>query len=61
VLFGDAEYLNMFDVCYEGIKKHLMDFDGALVKNVDMRNGKVTNFWVDSLSAFLPGLQVNDE
>jgi mannosidase alpha-like ER degradation enhancer 1 len=59
ILFGEDEYLEMFETAYDGILKHIKDPNGFLYKNVNMfqPTGVVAN-WVDSLSAYFPGLQV---
>ena len=33
-------------------------FDPPIYANVDYRDGKLANYWIDSLSASLPALQV---
>ncbi|KAI7871607.1 glycoside hydrolase [Spinellus fusiger] len=58
VLFGEEEYLEMFDIAYEGIMKYIRDPTGYLYRNIHMSSGNIMATWIDSLSAFLPGLQV---
>jgi mannosidase alpha-like ER degradation enhancer 1 len=58
VLFGDNEYLQKFESVYKGVMSHLKDPQGHFYMNVNMESGKLMTSWVDSLSAFFPGLQV---
>ncbi|ORX49888.1 hypothetical protein DM01DRAFT_1376194 [Hesseltinella vesiculosa] len=58
VLFGDKEYLDVFDTAYEAIMRHVVDRSGFLYRNVHMQSGALLATWIDSLSAFMPGLQV---
>ncbi|KAJ3195877.1 ER degradation-enhancing alpha-mannosidase-like protein 1 [Irineochytrium annulatum] len=58
VLFGDMEYLEMFEIAYAAILKNLKDEKGFLYRNVDMFSGALVTSWIDSLSAYFPGLQV---
>ncbi|RHZ74194.1 hypothetical protein Glove_227g50 [Diversispora epigaea] len=58
VLFGETEYLDIFNEAYAAILKHVRDESGYLYRNVNMMNGGLMSSWVDSLSAFFPGLQV---
>ncbi|KAJ1569024.1 alpha mannosidase-like protein [Cladochytrium tenue] len=43
---------------YAALMLHVKDDRGLLYKNVNMFNGGLYTTWVDSLSAFFPGLQV---
>ncbi|KAI8835594.1 glycoside hydrolase [Chytriomyces cf. hyalinus JEL632] len=58
ILFGDSEYYTMFDKAYNAILRHNRVSEGFLYRNVDMDSGQQVTNWVDSLSAFFPGLQV---
>ncbi|KAJ3273781.1 ER degradation-enhancing alpha-mannosidase-like protein 1 [Terramyces sp. JEL0728] len=58
VLFGNDEYLEIYNEAYNGVMSHLVDGEGFIYKNVKMANGKLAAPWLDSLSAFFPGLQV---
>ncbi|KAJ3410692.1 ER degradation-enhancing alpha-mannosidase-like protein 1 [Chytridiales sp. JEL 0842] len=58
ILFGDDQYLDEFNVVYQGVMDHIKDSEGHFYLNVNMHNGKLVTTWVDSLSAFFPGLQV---
>lgn len=58
VLFGETEYLEMFEDAYNGIMRHVRDPSGYLYRNVHMNTGALMATWIDSLSAFWPGLQV---
>ncbi|KAI8074586.1 glycoside hydrolase [Gongronella butleri] len=58
VLFGEEEYLALFDKAHEAIRQHIVDPSGYLYRNVHMDTGALMATWIDSLSAFMPGLQV---
>ncbi|KAJ3029767.1 UNVERIFIED_CONTAM: ER degradation-enhancing alpha-mannosidase-like protein 1 [Siphonaria sp. JEL0065] len=58
ILLGDPEYYTMFEQAYDAIMTYNRDEHGFFYKNVDMDNGNILTNWVDSLSAFFPGLQV---
>ncbi|KAJ3322709.1 ER degradation-enhancing alpha-mannosidase-like protein 1 [Boothiomyces sp. JEL0866] len=58
VLFGNDEYLKIYNEAYESVMTHLVDGEGFIYKNVKMGSGKLAAPWLDSLSAFFPGLQV---
>ncbi|KAG9301519.1 hypothetical protein G9A89_008371 [Geosiphon pyriformis] len=58
VLFGESEYLEVFKQAYSAILRHIRDESGYLYRNVNIFNGGIMSFWVDSLSAYFPGLQV---
>ncbi|KAL0077594.1 glycoside hydrolase, partial [Phycomyces blakesleeanus] len=58
VLFGETEYLNMFEDAYGAILQHIRDPSGYIYRNVHMSSGTLMATWIDSLSAFMPGLQV---
>ncbi|KAI9319623.1 glycoside hydrolase [Dichotomocladium elegans] len=58
VLFGEDEYFEMFKDAYRAIMQHVRDPTGYLYRNVHMSTGALISPWIDSLSAFWPGLQV---
>jgi mannosidase alpha-like ER degradation enhancer 1 len=58
ILFGEDEYLTMFRMANDAIKKHILVASDMLFQVVDMNQGYRTAYWVDSLSAFYPGLLV---
>ena len=68
ILLGDSEYLHMFeDVCfrnylsyqaYAAVMRHIKDDTGFIYKNVNVHSGEMMVYWIDSLAAFFPGLQV---
>ncbi|KAI8994787.1 glycoside hydrolase [Pilobolus umbonatus] len=58
ILFGEVDYLNMFDEAYKALMTHVRDSSGYLYRNVHMSTGSLMSTWIDSLSAFFPGLQV---
>ena len=57
ILFGENDYWNMFADAYTAVNDGLGKNRHVFV-NQDMHSGKISNTWVDSLSAFFPGLQV---
>jgi mannosidase alpha-like ER degradation enhancer 1 len=58
ILFGEEDYLEMFETSYDAIKKHILDKSGYLYRNVHMDSGTLMATWIDSLGAFMPGIQV---
>ncbi|KAJ3393795.1 ER degradation-enhancing alpha-mannosidase-like protein 1 [Lobulomyces angularis] len=58
ILFDDLEYFDMFSKSYSSVNTWVRDPNLYLFKNVDMETGDLLTYWVDSLSAFWPGLQV---
>ena len=58
VLLGEEEYYQVFASAYNSIQKSLLDERGWTYRNVHLGNGAVMNSWVDSLTAFWPGVQV---
>ncbi|KAG0241136.1 alpha mannosidase-like protein [Actinomortierella wolfii] len=58
VLFGDSEYLEMYDSAAAAIQQHLLHETGYFYKHVHVTQGHMVANWVDSLSAFMPGVQV---
>ncbi|CAG8818617.1 12763_t:CDS:2, partial [Racocetra fulgida] len=57
VLFGESEYLHIFNEAYSAVLRHVRDETGYLYRNVNILNGGLMSAWVDSLSAYFPGLQ----
>ncbi|OZJ02135.1 hypothetical protein BZG36_04798 [Bifiguratus adelaidae] len=58
VLFGEDDYLRRFDQAYAAILTYVRDPSGYLYRNVHMQTGALMSTWIDSLGAFLPGMQV---
>eukprot|EP00158_Paraphelidium_tribonemae_P006407 Partr_v1_DN27807_c2_g1_i2_m23255 putative ER degradation enhancer, mannosidase alpha-like len=58
ILFGDRQFLVDFETAYGAIMKHVLDATGYVYRRVNMYTGNPVTTWVDSLSAFFPGLQV---
>ncbi|KAJ2174123.1 hypothetical protein GGH16_001475, partial [Coemansia sp. RSA 560] len=59
VYFGGHEYLRSFEAAYGALLQYSRDTTGGYAfYNVHMRSGEVVSSWVDSLSAFFPGLMV---
>ncbi|GJJ76591.1 ER degradation enhancer, mannosidase alpha-like 1 [Entomortierella parvispora] len=58
VLFGDSEYLDMYETAQDAIKRHLLHDSKYFYKHVHLHDGSLLATWVDSLSAFMPGVQV---
>lgn len=58
ILFGETEYLEIFNEAYDGIMEHVRDSTGYLYRNVHMDTGALMATWIDSLAAFWPGVQV---
>ncbi|KAJ1721575.1 hypothetical protein LPJ53_003919 [Coemansia erecta] len=59
VYFGDSRYLQAFETTYSALLRHARDTTGGYAFfNVDMHTTEVSRTWVDSLSAFFPGLMV---
>ncbi|QID88185.1 alpha mannosidase-like protein [Saccharomyces pastorianus] len=56
VLFDDAELMNVWNVAYESLKTNCRN--DWLFANVLADTGQIFVPWIDSLSAFFPGLQV---
>jgi len=57
ILFGDPDYLQMFNESYEAIQKYIKNSDGIYL-DVNMNTGLPISQSMDGLSAFFPGLQV---
>lgn len=57
ILFGDPDYLSMFNDAYEAINSYIKNDDGLFL-NVNIFNGRRVTLSMDSLSAFFPGVQV---
>ncbi|KAJ2430205.1 hypothetical protein GGF47_000091 [Coemansia sp. RSA 2524] len=59
VYFGGHKYLRSFEAAYGALLQYSRDTTGGYAfYNVHMRSGEVVSSWVDSLSAFFPGLMV---
>ncbi|KAL1922501.1 uncharacterized protein VTP21DRAFT_10040 [Calcarisporiella thermophila] len=58
ILFGEDDYLEIFSEAYSSIIRYIRDGTGHVYRNVHMHNAVLMSTWVDSLSAFFPGLQV---
>ncbi|KAF8930813.1 alpha mannosidase-like protein [Dissophora ornata] len=58
ILFGDEEYLEMYETSQEAIKRNLLHDSRYFYKHVHLHDGTLMAHWVDSLSAFMPGVQV---
>lgn len=59
VYFGHQEYLDAFETAYEALLQYSRDTQGGYAfYNVDMHTAEVSTTWIDSLSAFFPGMMV---
>ncbi|KAI9205353.1 glycoside hydrolase [Polychytrium aggregatum] len=58
VLFGEQRYFDIFATAYSAVQQYLPDAGGLFYRNVHMEKGHLLTTWIDSLSAFWPGLQV---
>ncbi|KAF9987256.1 alpha mannosidase-like protein [Mortierella antarctica] len=58
VLFGDNTYLDMYESSQESIRRNLLHDSKYFYKHVHIEDGSLMATWVDSLSAFMPGVQV---
>jgi mannosidase alpha-like ER degradation enhancer 1 len=58
VLFGEDQYFRMFQKANDAVKRHLLIASDMIFRVVDMNSGYRATHWVDSLSAFYPGLLV---
>jgi mannosidase alpha-like ER degradation enhancer 1 len=58
ILFDDNQYMDMFYQSYSSLYNQIRDKSGHLYLNVESRRVILHNSWIDSLSAFLPGMQV---
>lgn len=58
VLFGEDEYLDMYEEAQDAIKRNLLHNSKYFYKHVHLHDGTLMATWVDSLSAFMPGVQV---
>ncbi|KAJ2746487.1 hypothetical protein GGI20_001330 [Coemansia sp. BCRC 34301] len=59
VYFGDEQYLGVFEASYAALLQYARDTVGGYAFfNIDMRSTEVASSWVDSLSAFIPGMMV---
>lgn len=55
VLFGDDNFYRIFHSMYKSLLHY--SYDGWLFRNIDFFAGEVITDWIDSLSAFFPGVQ----
>lgn len=60
MLFGESQYLAIFETAYKALMRSIRDETGIIYGNVDMFTGAFATSWIDSLAAFFPGLQVCD-
>ncbi|RKP06019.1 glycoside hydrolase [Thamnocephalis sphaerospora] len=58
ILFDDPAYGDMFEELYRAMMLHVRDTQGYLYLWIDMYSRAIVSQFVDSLGAFLPGLQV---
>ncbi|KXN68007.1 glycoside hydrolase family 47 protein [Conidiobolus coronatus NRRL 28638] len=58
ILFDDNQYMDMFYQSYSALYNQIRDKSGHLYLNVESKRVTLHNSWIDSLSAFLPGMQV---
>ncbi|KAF9109341.1 alpha mannosidase-like protein [Mortierella sp. AM989] len=58
VLLGGDEYLDMYETSQESIRRNLLHDSKYFYKHVHLEDGSLMAHWVDSLSAFMPGVQV---
>ncbi|OLL26248.1 ER degradation-enhancing alpha-mannosidase-like protein 1 [Neolecta irregularis DAH-3] len=60
IVFGDPDYYSVWTISLQSIQKHIIDPQMGFYKFVDVRNGELATGFIDSLSAFFPGLLVLD-
>ncbi|ORY05339.1 hypothetical protein K493DRAFT_204582, partial [Basidiobolus meristosporus CBS 931.73] len=58
VLFGDTEFMHIYQQAYKAIMEQVLDKSGYFYLNVNMYNGELAATWIDSLSAYFAGVQV---
>ncbi|KAG0202260.1 alpha mannosidase-like protein [Mortierella sp. GBA30] len=58
VLLGEDTYLDMYEDAQESIRRNLLHDSKYFYKHVHIEDGSLLAGWVDSLSAFMPGVQV---
>ncbi|CAE6522002.1 unnamed protein product [Rhizoctonia solani] len=58
VMTGESEYYDVWKEGYSAIMKYSRDSDGFWYRNVGANTGNLATVYIDSLSAFWPGLQV---
>lgn len=56
VLFGDREFYDIFIKAMQAVGRKLWMGMPPVFINVDMRSGNISNYWIDSLQAYFPGL-----
>jgi mannosidase alpha-like ER degradation enhancer 1 len=59
ILFDEPLYGRMFEELYRATMLNTRDIQGYLYLWIDMHNQSLRTQFVDSLGAFLPGLQVS--
>ncbi|GAA5945248.1 hypothetical protein JCM3775_001896 [Rhodotorula graminis] len=58
VLTGEDEYLRVWDEGHAALQRYVRSSDGFWYRPAHMSTGQLASSYVDSLSAFLPGVQV---
>ena len=58
ILFGDEFYLSVWEQSQQSIAEFVADEEGYTYRNIHVRTGFVVSHFIDSLSAFYPGLLV---
>ncbi|GAA5914340.1 hypothetical protein JCM8208_004442 [Rhodotorula glutinis] len=58
VLTGEDEYLRVWDEGHAALQRYVRSSDGFWYRPAHMHTGQLASSYVDSLSAFLPGVQV---
>ncbi|KAJ1917419.1 hypothetical protein H4219_003230, partial [Mycoemilia scoparia] len=59
IYLDDDKLLSLFHSAYDSLVTHSLDrYGGYFFYNVNMYSGNAMNTWIDSLSAFFPGLMV---
>lgn len=58
-MFGNEEYLEMFQVGYKAVLEHIRLPGSYFYRPVHMNSGQSLGTWIDSLGAFFPGLQAS--
>ncbi|BGP03907.1 hypothetical protein JCM10021v2_007655 [Rhodotorula toruloides] len=57
VLTGDDDYLRVWQDGYAGLQRYVRTGDGFWYRGANMQTGQLTSVLVDSLAAFMPGVQ----
>ncbi|EJT97632.1 hypothetical protein DACRYDRAFT_59015 [Dacryopinax primogenitus] len=58
ILLGEPDFLDVWHESYAAVMKHIRGREGFWFRNTWMDSGLLASVYVDSLSAFWPGLQV---